>query len=159
MAQGVWENEEAYHYYHRNRPWFMTGDTAFTDEDNYLYYQGRADDVIITSAGKTGLAEIENILLMHPAIDEAGVIRIPGKDGIKKTKAYVSLKPAYKPTDLLKKKLMVFVKKNLAYDTSPRSIEFCEHLPKDKNGRLLRRVLKAWELDIPVGTITSLGDK
>jgi acetyl-CoA synthetase len=159
MARGVWGNEEVYQRYISNKPWFMSGDTAFVDFDHYLFYQGRADDVIITSAGKTGLAEIENILHTHPAIAEVGVIRIPGKEGIKKTKAFICLKPEYKPTDLLKKKLMDFVKKNFAYDIAPREIEFCESLPRDKNGNLLRRVLKAWELNLPVGNISSLSNE
>jgi len=154
MARSAWENDRHYRRYIQHEPWFMCGDTAFVDFDHYMFYQGRADDVIITSAGKTGLAEIENILQRHPAIAEAGIIRVPGKEGIKKTKAYIRLKPSYKPTDLLKKKLMAFVKKNLAYDTAPREIEFCETLPKDKNGQLLRRVLKAWELGLPVGDIS-----
>ena len=156
MAQGVWRKDTLYRHYIRKEPWFMSGDTAFVDYDGYFFYQGRADDVIITSAGKTGLAEIEKIVAMHPAVAEAGVIRIPDDHGIKKIKAFVTLKDAYQPNDRLKKKIMTFVQNNLSLDTAPKEVEFCEKLPKDTEGKLLRRVLKAWELGLPTGDVTVL---
>ena len=156
MARGIWENDKLYQRYFRRKPWFMSGDTAFVDQDNYFFYQGRADDVIITSAGRVGISEIESTLQMHPAVAEAGVIRVPDVDRAKRIKAFVSLKPNYKPSELLKKKIIAYVRNNLSPDIVPRDIEFREDLPKGKDGVILRRVLKAWELGLPTGNISSL---
>jgi acetyl-CoA synthetase len=156
MAKGIWGNDELYKQYFRRAPWFMSDDTAFMDQDNYFFYQGRSDDVIIMSAGRIGIAEVEHIIQLHPAVAEAGVVRVPDIDKAKKVKAFISLKPNYKPSDLLKKKILAYVRNNLSPDTVPRNIEFCESLPKDKDGKILRRVLKAWELGLPTGNIASL---
>lgn len=156
MARGVWANEERYRQYVARKPWFMSGDTAFMDQDNYFFYQGRADDVIMTSSGRVGIAEIENILLQHPVVADAGVIRVPDLDRAKRIKAFVSLQTNYKPSELLKKKIITYVRNHLSPDIVPRDIEFCESLPKGKDGKILRRVLKAWELGLPTGNISSL---
>ena len=120
---------------------------------------GRADEAIITSGGRIGPQEIEQILCSHPAVKEAGVVRIPSKEGFKTIKAFVSLKPEYSPSDRIKQKIKGFVEENLSPDTTPQEIEFIDSLPKDKNGNILRRVLKAWELGLPVGNINSLREK
>jgi acetyl-CoA synthetase len=159
MARGVWGNEGLYQRYFTKKPWFMSGDTAFMNHDNYFFYQGRADDAIITSGGRTGIAEIESTLKLHPAIDEAGIIRVAKPYGTKEIKAFISLKPNYKPGDLIKKKIISFIHNNLSPETAPRDIEFCEGLPKDKDGKILRRVLKAWELGLPTGDVSNLSGK
>ncbi len=159
MAQAIWEDEKQYQNYIERPPWFMSGDTAFVDQDNYFFYQGRADDVIITSAGRVGIAEIEDTLKLHPAVAEAGVIRVPDMDRTKRIKAFVSLKESYNPSERLKSKIISYVRNNLSPDIVPRDIEFCEDLPKDKNGVILRRVLKAWDLGLPIGDIASLANE
>ncbi len=68
MARGIWGENELYQQYFRRQSWFMTDDTAFVDQDNYFFYQGRSDDVIIMSAGRIAIAEVENILELHPAV-------------------------------------------------------------------------------------------
>jgi acetyl-CoA synthetase len=156
MARGIWGNSELYERYIRKKPWFISGDTAFVDHDNYFFYQGRADNVIITSAGRVGILEIENMLLLHPAVAEAGVIRVAGKDKLKKIKAFISLESNYKPSELIKRKIMTYVQNNLSADTAPTEIEFCKNLPMSKDGQILRRVLKAWEMGLPTGDIAAL---
>ena len=157
MAQGIWNNEQEYERYVRRKPWFMSGDTAFIDHDNYFVYQGRADTAIITSAGRVGIAEIESTLKLHPAVSDTGVIRIPGPDNEKRIKAFISLKQTYKPTELLKHKIITYVSNHLSPDIIPREIEFQEKLPKDKDGNILHRVLKARELGIPVKILSESG--
>ncbi len=74
----------------------------------------------------------------------------------KSIKAFVSLKPDYSPSELLKKKITAYVRNNLSPDIVPRDIEFHENLPKGKDGAILHRVLKAWDLGLPTGNIPSL---
>lgn len=152
MARGIWGNPGAYSRHFPNPDWFVTDDTAFMDHDHYFFHQGRTDDVIITAAGKTGFAEIEKTLLQHPAVAEAAVIRVHHEHEQRKLKAFIRVKEAYTPSPLLQKKIMAFVQNNFAPDIAPQAIEFCDKLPKDSSGRIMRRVLKAWELGLPVGT-------
>ena len=159
MVRGIWGNEERYRQYFLKKPWFISGDTAFVDFNGYFFYQGRADDVIITSGGRIGPSEIENVLTSHPAVAEAGVIRFPDETGIKKVKAYVCLKPAYQPNDLLKAKIIAYVENRLSPESAPKDIEFCASLPKTSSGKILRRVLKAWEWGLPTGNIAALKDE
>ncbi len=159
MVRGIWGNEERYQSYFKQAPWFITGDTAYVDFNGYFFYQGRADDVIITSGGRIGPSEIENVLTSHPAIAEAGVIRVPDATGVKKVKAFVCLKPTYQPTELLKSKIIAYVENRLQPESAPKEISFCESLPKTKSGKILRRVLKAWEWGLPTGNIASLRDE
>ena len=159
MVRGIWGNEERYKSYFTKKPWFISGDTAYIDFNGYFFYQGRADDVIITSGGRVGPTEIENVLASHPAIEDAGVIRIPDTTGVKTVKAFVCLKPSYQPTELLKSKIIAYVENRLSPETAPREITFCASLPKSRSGKILRRVLKAWEWGLPTGNIASLRDE
>jgi len=153
MARGVWRNQGAFSLLVRRPPWLLINDTAFVDYDGYFYHQGRTDDVIVTAAGKTGFTEIERALADHPAVAEAAVIRSADEHGRKKVKAFVSLKAAYKPSALLQKKIMAYLLHTLDPDLALAEIEFRDSLPRDKNGRIMRRVLKAWELGLPVGNV------
>ena len=153
MARGAWRNKEAFSLFVRRPPWFLINDTAFVDYDGYFYHQGRTDDVIITAAGKTGFAEIERALAEHPAVAEAAVIRSADEHGRKKIKAFVSLKAAYKPSTLLQKKIMAYLLQTIDPYLALAEIEFRDSLPRDKAGMIMRRVLKAWELGLPVGRV------
>ncbi|MFC1591977.1 AMP-binding protein [Thermodesulfobacteriota bacterium] len=156
MAQGVWRNEKKYQQFFHNDNWFMPGHTVFRDADGYYFYQGRSDDVLMTTDGKIGLSAIEKTLRMHPAVDDAGVIRITGEKGMKHIKAFICLKKSYEPTALLEKKIIAFAQRNISADAAPRDIQFHDSLPRDRGGKILRRVLKAWDLGLPVGNIAAL---
>ncbi len=153
MLRGIWGNPGAYSRYFRGADWFVTDDTAFMDHDHYFFHQGRTDDVIITAAGKTGFAEIEKTLQQHPAVAEAAVIRVHHEHEQRKLKAFIRIRETYAPSPLLQKKIMAFVQNNFAPDIAPQIIEFRDVLPKDSSGRIMRRVLKAWELGLPVGEV------
>ena len=109
-------------------------------------------------AGKIGLAEIENTIERHPAVTEGSIIRVPDKNGIKQIKAFIGLKERYNPNELLKKKIMVFVQNNLSPDAVPKDIEFCEKIPKSKNGKIPHIIFKAWELGLPISNASQLSD-
>ncbi len=149
MAKGIWKNDNGYMRYIKKKPWFMSGDTAFIDHDNYFVYQGRADTAIITAAGRVGIAEIESTLKLHPAVTDAGIVKIPDPDNEKRIKAFISLNSNYEPTDDLRQELMTYVSNHLSPDIVPREIQFQEKLPKDRDGNISHRILKAGELGIP----------
>ena len=151
MTAGIWKNKTLYQQYTRMQPWFMTGDTAYVDHDNYFYHQGRCDDVLITSSGRIGMAEIANILGTHPAVAEAAVIRVADEGGARKLKAFIALKADYRPSRLIRGKIISYVSNRLSPADVPQDIRFCKQLPKDNDGRILGIVLKAWERGIPAG--------
>lgn len=150
MVSGIWGRDDFEALYLAKTPWFMTGDIAFFDHDNYFYYQGRADDVIITAAGKVGISEIERSIRQHPAVSDAAVIRAPDTDGIKKLKAFICVKGSYETTELLKKKIISFVQHTLSPDITPAAIEFCDTLPRDEHGAVSKVALKARQLNIAI---------
>jgi acetyl-CoA synthetase len=152
MATGVWRRPELYQRYFGRPPWFMPGDTAFMDHDRYLFYQGRADDVVVTPAGKIAIAEIEHALEKHPAVGEAGLVRVAGRHGAR-LKAYVHLRAEADAGPELERSLCDHLARAFSPDIVPQEIRFCGRLPRDADGRLLRMVLKAWELGLPVGSL------
>ena len=153
MARGAWRKDGAGEPFRKTGDWLRLQDTAFMDYDGYFYYQGRTDDVIITAAGKTGFSEIERALERHQAVREAAVIRSADAYGGKKIKAFVILRQGFAPSEDLQRDIRDYLLRTLAPDLNLAAIRFCETLPKDAGGRLMRRVLKALELGIPVGNV------
>lgn len=135
---------------------YVTGDLAFKDHDGYYWFVGRADDVIKTSGERVGPFEVESALVEHPAVVEAGVIGKPDQLRGAIIKAFVVLKKDVKPTESLKHELSEYVKKNLAGHEYPREIEFMDKLPKTRSGKIMRRILKAKELGLPIGDTSTL---
>lgn len=156
MMKTVWQNDERFEGYFPVKGWFESGDLASKDEDGYFWFQGRDDDVILTSGERVGPFEIESKLVEHPAIAEAAVIGKPDPVRGEIIKAFVALRDGYEPTDELSEELREFVKKGLAAHTAPREIEFRDFLPKTRSGKIMRRVLKAWELDLPTGDLSTM---
>jgi acetyl-CoA synthetase len=158
MMRAIWNNPEKYKEYYTDNGWYISGDSAFMDEDGYFWFQGRIDDVINTSGERVGPFEVESKLVEHPAIAEAGVIGIP--DPIRGTiiKAFISLREGYQQSDELKEEIRLFVKRELSAHATPRQIEFRDKLPKTRSGKIMRRVLKAWELDLPTGDLSTMED-
>lgn len=156
MMRTIWNNEELYETYFINDEWYISGDSAYMDEDGYFWFQGRVDDVIMTSGERVGPFEVESKLLEHEAIVEAGVIGKPDPVRGEIIKAFISLHEGYEPSDELKENIQQFVKKGLAAHAAPREIEFKDKLPKTRSGKIMRRVLKAWELDMPAGDLSTI---
>lgn len=158
MMRAVWNNEPKFKSYFQADGWYISGDTAHMDKDGYFWFQGRVDDVIITSGERVGPFEVESKLVEHPAVAEAGVIGKPDPVRGEIIKAFIALRSDYEQTDELKEEIRTFVKKGLAAHAAPREIEFKDKLPKTRSGKIMRRVLKAWELDLPAGDLSTLED-
>lgn len=157
MMIAIWKNPEKYDSYFIG-DWYVSGDSAYKDEDGYFWFQGRVDDVIMTAGERVGPFEVESKLVEHEAVAEAGVIGKPDRVRGEIIKAFVALKEGYEPSDELKEDIRQFVKKGLAAHAAPREIEFKDKLPKTRSGKIMRRVLKAWELDLPEGDLSTMED-
>ncbi|MGR5999451.1 acetate--CoA ligase [Bacillus cereus] len=158
MMRGIWNNQQKYESYFMPGDWYVSGDSAYMDEDGYFWFQGRIDDVIMTSGERVGPFEVESKLIEHAAVAEAGVIGIPDPVRGEIIKAFIALRAGYKPSDELKEEIRQFVKKGLAAHAAPRQIEFRDKLPKTRSGKIMRRVLKAWELNLPTGDLSTMED-
>ncbi|WP_145474893.1 acetate--CoA ligase [Staphylococcus pettenkoferi] len=157
MMVAIWKNPEKYDSYFIG-DWYVSGDSAYKDEDGYFWFQGRVDDVIMTAGERVGPFEVESKLVEHEAVAEAGVIGKPDRVRGEIIKAFVALKEGYEPSVELKEDIRQFVKKGLAAHAAPREIEFKDKLPKTRSGKIMRRVLKAWELDLPEGDLSTMED-
>lgn len=149
MLRGIWNDEEKFQEYFRLEPWYLTGDLAYQDEDGYFWFQGRADDVINTEGRLVSPFEVESRLAEHPAVAEAGVIGRPDPVKGESIKAYVVLRDGYAWSRQLETELKQFVRTRLAALATPEVIEVCQGLPKTRSGKVLHRVLKAWDLGLP----------
>lgn len=156
MMREIWGNREKYESYFLPNDWYLSGDSAYMDEDGYFWFQGRVDDVIVTSGERVGPFEVESKLVEHPSVAEAGIIGKPDPVRGEIIKAFVSLRDGYEATEELKEDIREFVKKGLAAHAAPREIEFRDKLPKTRSGKIMRRVLKAWELDLPTGDLSTM---
>ncbi len=155
MMKTIWRRPQKYKSYFVNG-WYISGDRGWKDATGYFWFIGRADDVIKTSGERVGPFEVESALVAHPAVVEAGVIGKPDPLRGEIIKAFVVLQPNAKPTEALKKELSEFVKKHLAGHAYPREIEFIDKLPKTRSGKIMRRILKAKEMGLPVGDTSTL---
>jgi acetyl-CoA synthetase len=158
MMRKIWNNPAKYEEYFRLTGWYVSGDSAYMDEDGYFWFQGRVDDVINTSGERVGPFEVESKLVEHPAVAEAGVIGKPDPLRGEIIKAFISLRTGFEPSEELKAEIAKFVKEGLAAHAAPREIEFKDKLPKTRSGKIMRRVLKAWELGLPTGDLSTIED-
>jgi acetyl-CoA synthetase len=136
--------------------WYLTGDVARRDEDDWFWFVGRADDVIKSAGHLIGPFEVESVLMEHPSVVEAGVIGIPDPMAGEVVKAFVSLRAGYEPSEDLRLDLIGFARRRLGAAVAPRDIAFDQNLPKTKSGKIMRRLLKARELGLPEGDLSTL---
>lgn len=157
MMRKIWRNEEKYQEYFQHG-WYVSGDSAYMDEDGYFWFEGRVDDVINTAGERVGPFEVESKLVEHPAVAEAGVIGVPDALRGEVIKAFITLRAGYEENEELKVDIAKFVKERLAAHAAPRLIEVKDKLPKTRSGKIMRRVLKAWELGLPTGDLSTMED-
>ncbi|RIH87113.1 Benzoate--CoA ligase [Meiothermus luteus] len=122
--------------------WNITGDAYLVDEEGYFVYQARTDDMIISAGYNIAAPEVEDALLLHPAVAECAVVGAPDPERGQIVKAYVVLRPGYGPSSELVKELQDFVKGQIAPYKYPRAIEFRESLPRTQTGKLQRYILR-----------------
>ncbi len=155
MMVKIWRRPKKYKSYFVGG-WYITGDLAYMDKDGYFWFIGRADDVIKTSGERVGPFEVESAIVSYPGVVEAGVIGKPDELRGQIIKAFIALKPDVKPSEKLKQAITEHVKKHLAGHAYPREIEFVKSLPKTRSGKIVRRLLRAKEMGLPLGDTSTL---
>ncbi|MCC5857656.1 MAG: AMP-binding protein [Ectothiorhodospiraceae bacterium] len=125
--------------------YFLTGDRALMDDDGYLFYQGRDDDLINASGYRIGPLEVENVLMEHPAVQECAVVPSPDTERGEVVKAYVVLRPGHAGSDAMVAELQQHARMLTAPYKYPRRIAFVDELPKTATGKIRRNVLRQQE--------------
>ncbi|MCC6707403.1 MAG: acetate--CoA ligase [Gammaproteobacteria bacterium] len=136
--------------------WYLSGDLARRDADGYFWFVGRADDVIKSAGHLIGPFEVESALMEHPAVAEAGVIGKPDPMAGEVVKAFVALKAGFEASEELRKQLLGHARNRLGAAVAPREIAFRDNLPKTRSGKIMRRLLRARELGLPEGDLSTL---
>ena len=136
--------------------WYLTGDLAMRDDEGYYWFIGRADDVIKSAGHLIGPFEVESALMEHAAVAEVGVIGLPDPTVGEIVKAFVALKNGIEPSEALRKELLGHARTRLGPAVAPKDIAFRRNLPKTRSGKIMRRLLKARELGLPEGDISTL---
>lgn len=148
IMREVWKDPAKYLTYFPFEGWYVSGDLATIDNNGYIFFQGRSDDMINSSGERIGPFEVESKLIEHPAVAEVGVIGKPDAVRGEIVKAFIVLRNGYEANDALLQELRQFVRSGLAAHAAPREIEFLDELPKTPiSGKILRRELKARELE------------
>ena len=155
MMRGYLHEEERYRKCFVG-DWYITGDLAKCDQDGYFWFISRADDIIKTAGHMVGPFEVESSMMEHRAVAEAGVIGKPEATIGEIVKAFVVLKPGVQDSDELRQELIGFGRTMLGSAVAPKEIEFIDNLPKTRSGKIMRRLLKARELGLPIGDISTL---
>jgi acetyl-CoA synthetase len=155
MFRAYWNDAERYKKCFAGG-FYLTGDLAKRDRDGYFWFVGRKDDVIKTSGHLIGPFEVESVLMEHKAVAESGVIGKPDPMAFEIVKAFVVLHNGYEPTDAMKRELLAFARTRLGAVVAPKEIEFVSAVPKTRSGKIMRRLLKARELGLPEGDISTL---
>lgn len=155
MMRGYLHEEERYRKCFVDG-WYLTGDLVRRDAEGYYWFVGRADDVIKSSGHLIGPFEVESALMEHPAVAEAGVIGIPDPMAGEVVKAFVALKPGHEASEALRRELLGHARKRLGAAVAPKQIDFRDNLPKTRSGKIMRRLLKARELGLSEGDLSTL---
>jgi acetyl-CoA synthetase len=136
--------------------WYLSGDLARRDEDGWFWFVGRGDDVIKTAGHLIGPFEVESALLEHPSVVEAGVIGVPDPVAGQRIKAFVVLADGVEPSDVLRRELLAFARRRLGAAVAPKEIAFRDEVPRTRSGKIMRRLLRARELGLPEGDLSTL---
>ncbi|MDI9848561.1 acetate--CoA ligase [Rhodoblastus sp. 17X3] len=155
MMRGYLHEEERYRKCFAGG-WYLTGDLAMRDDEGYYWFVGRADDVIKSAGHLIGPFEVESALMEHPAVAEAGVIGVPEPTMGEVVKAFVALRNGFEPSEALRKELLGHARQRLGPAVAPKDIAFRQNLPKTRSGKIMRRLLKARELGLPEGDLSTL---
>jgi acetyl-CoA synthetase len=157
MFRAYLGDEERYRKCFRDG-WYLSGDLARRDADGYFGFVGRGDDVIKTSGHLIGPFEVESVLLEHPAVAGAAAIGVPDPVAGELVKAFVVLRSGQQASEALRLDVLAHARRRLGPATAPRSIEFREALPYTRSGKIMRRLLRARELGLPEGDLSTLED-
>ena len=161
LTPALWGEPERYgrDYWEKIPNVYYTGDSAHIDEDGYVWFAGRADEIIKIAGHRLGTIEVETAFLTHPAVAESGVVGRPDEIRGEIISAFVLLKHGYKASPELKKELLETVRRELGPVAVIGEVNFVSMLPKTRSGKIMRRVLKAVILDKDPGDITTIEDE
>ncbi|MDE2892973.1 MAG: acetate--CoA ligase [Chloroflexota bacterium] len=138
---------------------YFTGDATSVDEDGYVWFSGRADEIIKIAAHRIGTIEVESAILRHPGAAEAGVTGRPDELRGEVISAFVVLKAGFEPGDDLKSEILQTIRGELGPVAVNGELNFVDALPKTRSGKIMRRVLKAVTLDTDPGDISTIEDE
>jgi acetyl-CoA synthetase len=158
MMTTYWNNPEKYSEKFVNG-WYLPGDRAYLDSEEYYWFIGRDDDVINTGGHLVSPFEVESALLEHEAVSESAVVAKPDEVNMEVVKAFITLKPGYTPNDDLELEIMNFIRKKLSSLAMPQEIEYMDSLPKTRSGKIMRRLLHAREWGEEIGDTSTLDDE
>lgn len=159
MFRDVWGNHARFLEYFSPVPGaYLSGDVAVKDADGYFEMLGRADDVLNVAGHRIGTADVESALVSHPAVAEAAAVGIPDPLKGEAIVAYVLLRRGYQSAEEMARELVDHVRHELGPIATPAAIRFPEKLPKTRSGKIMRRVVKAWELGQDPGDLTTLDE-
>jgi acetyl-CoA synthetase len=157
----LWGEPERYgrDYWEKIPNVYYTGDSAQIDEDGYVWFAGRADEIIKIADHRIGTVEVETAFLMHPWVAESGVIGRPDELRGEVISAFVVLKQGMQPSSELRHELLDTVRRELGPVAVIGELNFVSMLPKTRSGKIMRRVLKAVALDLEPGDISTIEDE
>ena len=155
MFRGYLNEEARYRKCFRDG-WYLSGDLARRDADGYYWFVGRADDVIKAAGHLISPFEVESALMTHPAVSQVGVIGVPDPIAGSVVKAFVELKAGHEPSEELQRALLAHARRLLGVAVAPREIAFAAQLPRTRSGKIMRRLLRARELGLPAGDLSTL---
>jgi len=157
MMRGYWKNQKKYQEKFVNG-WYLTGDKAYIDNEDYFWFIGRDDDVINTGGHLVSPFEVESALLEHPGVAESAVVAKPDEVNMEVVKAFITLKPGFTSSKDLELEIMNFIRKKLSPMAMPQEIEFMDKLPRTRSGKIMRRLLHAKEWGEETGDTSTLED-
>jgi acetyl-CoA synthetase len=157
----LWGEPERYvtDYWNRIPGGYYVGDAAHVDADGYVWFAGRADEIIKIAGHRLGTVEVETAFLRHPAVAEAGVTGVPDELRGEVIEAFVALKAGHEPSDELHRELLQTVRHELGPVAVIGHLSVVAMLPKTRSGKIMRRVLKAVALDRDPGDISTIEDE
>ena len=160
LTPALWGEKERYgrDYWQIIRDVYYSGDSAHIDDDGYVWFAGRADEIIKVAGHRIGTIEVETALLTHPAVAESGVVGRPDELRGEVISAFVVLKQGFRPSEEMKKALLEQVRHELGPVAVIGDLNFVGTLPKTRSGKIMRRVLKAVTQDRNAGDITTIED-
>jgi len=158
MTRGFWKDPQRYEetYWRRFPNVWVHGDFAAVDDDGLWYILGRSDDTIKVAGKRLGPAEVESVLVSHPAVVEAAAIGVPDEVKGSEVVCFCVLRPGHAPSEALREALKAKVAEGLGKPLQPREIKFVKDLPKTRNAKVMRRIIRAAYLGLDPGDTSSL---
>jgi len=164
LTSTLWESDDVYQSeywekYPSTKGTYYCGDAAAVDEDGYIWFAGRSDEVIKIAAHRIGTVEIESALISHPAVVEAGVSGVPDELRGEVASAFVVLKKGYTPSPELAKELITHVRNTMGPIVVIKDVEFVNMLPKTRSGKIMRRVMRTLMTDRELGDLSTIEEE